>query len=186
MAKAKEFSFLLAPKLKPVPCVVGDPNIQSLTIERKGYLTVAEKSFVTMALSGEEAVGGVRRLAVKIARDTGKSQSEVLEALAGDLSDLDYIEPYLDEINECYAQMGIYQQKMTIVVATALIVNRLDAEWSITDTMNKLHPEVMKGLQDLYNDEEAKNVKALEEEYNLKDDEGEKKNQKVSLETGQR
>jgi hypothetical protein len=177
VAKTKNFPFLLAPRLKPVPCVVGDPEGQTLVIERRGYLTVAEKSFVTMALNGEEAIGGVRRLAVKIARETGKSQAEVLEDLSGDVSKLKYIEPYVDELDECYTQMSVYQHKMMIVTATALITNRLDAEWTVEDTMSKLDPEILKGLQDLYTDEEAKNIEALKEEYNLKDDENAKKNQ---------
>ena len=54
-----------------------------------------------------------------------------------------------------------FQEKLTIIQATALLICRIDSEWTVEETM-ELHPDILSGLAALYVDEDNQSVEALE------------------------
>ena len=56
MAKKKGLPFVVQPRLAPVIEQVGNEESGIFEIERRGYLTVAEKAMVQQATQGDESV----------------------------------------------------------------------------------------------------------------------------------
>jgi len=159
--KVKRLPFVVSPRLEPILEVLGSEESGQIEIERKGYLTVAEKAYSSAALAGDESIGSVRRLAFKISRATGIEVQKVLSDIgAGGLEE--YFEPYREELDMCLGFMAQYQERRAIIAATTLLVYRIDRDWDIEDTL-ALHPDIRDALHLLFEEEEQKNTEALEE-----------------------
>lgn len=163
MAKAPKLPFVVQPRLKPIVELVGSEDSGKIEIERRGYLTVAEKQFVSAATSGDSALSDLHALAGRIARKSGKAQADVFKALVGiEAGDSDYLEEYENEISQALMALMAYNEKHKLVVACCMLINRVNPDWTIDDTLD-LHPDIIDGLMALYNDEDAKSIAALEE-----------------------
>lgn len=163
MAKKKKVTlpFVVAPRREPIIEVLGSEESGQIEIQRKGYLTVAEKSFMQQASSGDETVSILHRVAGKVARDRGLQASEVVQKLAGgDLADPMFDE-YQEEISSIYSAMGSFEQRRKIVAATCLLYFRISQEWSIENTMG-MHPDLVDDLYGLFQDEDVKSTEAFE------------------------
>ena len=158
--KRKGLPFVVQPRLQPVIETVGSEESGKVEIARKGYLTVAEKSITQHATSGDDSLRTFYALAGKIARENGKQQTEVLKDLS-EASRPDYCTPYEDEVMRTMVGMMEFQEKLTIIQATALLICRIDSEWTVEETM-ELHPDILSGLAALYVDEDNQSVEALE------------------------
>ena len=69
-AKAK-LPFLVEPKRQPIMERLGNEESGVIELPRRGYLTVAEKSFVQQGTSGDSAILAMQRLAARVAKQTG-------------------------------------------------------------------------------------------------------------------
>lgn len=167
MAKSKvvKLPFVVRPRLEPIVDVIGNENCGQIEIIRRGYLTVAEKTFVTASLSGDDSIFRLRHLALEISRETGNSQSKVLDDIARESNYDGYLEPYSDKILERLTEMQIFQDKRNIITATCLLIHRIDDEWTVERTMDELHPDLMQALANLFEEEEKGNLEALERKY---------------------
>ena len=164
MAKAKtpKLPFVVQPRLAPIKELIGSDESGKIEIERRGYLTVAEKQFVSAATAGESALTELHALAGKIARKTRKSQADVFKALVGASEDgNEYLEEFEAEISAAMMAMMAYQEKYKLIVACCMLMNRVDPNWTIDATL-ELHPDITDGLMALYNDEDSKSIEALE------------------------
>jgi hypothetical protein len=171
--KGSKLPFVITPRFQPIVDTVGDPDYGVIEIVRRGYLNVAEKTFVNSCLSGDSAISGLRRLALEIARETGKSQTEVLQDIS-DIENLeDYLTGYTEKIIEAVSEISTYQEKRAIACATALMIFRVDENWTIEDTLNELPSDLVTDLMVFYDQEESKNISHLAEKYNDKIDSGE-------------
>ena len=167
--KAVRLPFVVAPRLEPVMELIGSAESGQIEIERRGYLTVAEKSFMSAATANDNTTSLLRGLAFKISRETGHSQMDVME----DISKLEtakesYLDPYIGEILEAMTKMVEFQHRRGIIAATCLLMYRIDRNWTVDDTM-ELHEDIRIGLEKLYEDEEAKNLEALEVSFGEKE-----------------
>ncbi len=167
--KAVRLPFVVAPRLEPIMDVVGSAESGQIEIERRGYLTVAEKSFMSAATSNDNTTSLLRSLAFRISRETGRSQMEVMEDISGlEATGESYLDPYIGDILDGMTKMVEFQQRRGIIAATCLIMYRIDRNWTVEDTM-ELHDDIREGLERLYEDEEAKNIEALESTFGEKD-----------------
>jgi hypothetical protein len=73
----------------------------------------------------------------------------------------EYLSSFEDEILENMIEMMAYQERVDIVQATALIICRVDEKWTVEQSMD-LHPDLIKLLSTLYNEEDSREVEALE------------------------
>lgn len=156
---AYKLPFVVTPRLTPIVETVGSDESGKIEIERRGYLTVAEKNFVQGALAGDSGLSNMHALAAKIARKEKKSHGEVMAAFAA--NDEEYLAPYSDEISAVLVGMLAYQEKYKIVAATALSVSRLSAEITVEDVL-EFHPDILEDLVRLYEDEDRKSIEKLE------------------------
>jgi hypothetical protein len=167
MGKPKNSSlpFVVSPRLEPMEDTIGNPDYGEVKITRKGYLTVAEKAFVDSVLAGDSSISGLRRLAVEISRETGFSQSQVLN----DISDMDnlkdYLVPYTSKIIGAVEEMSSFQQKRAIACTTGLMIHRVDKDWTIERTLNDLPFDILSDFSAFYDEEESRNLEYLEKKY---------------------
>ena len=165
--KVKRLPFVVSPRLESIVEEVGSEESGKIEIERKGFLTVAEKAFSGAALAGDDSISALRRLAFRVSRETGKGPEEVMTSISQGAVD-DYLAPYMEEVEGVLAMMTQYQERRAIIAATTLLTYRVDSTWTIDDTL-ALHPDLRDDLHLLFEDEEAKNTEAL---TSMKDETG--------------
>lgn len=153
--------FLVEPRLKPVKEILGSDESGKIEIERRGFLTVAEKSFVQSAMVGDNAVTELHGLAQRIARKSGEDAQVVFKMLIGQADDTeDILEPYEAEIANALTNLLAYQEKSKLVIAACMLINRVNQEITIEDVM-ELHPDLTDALAALYDEEDRKCIDAL-------------------------
>ena len=163
MAKKKErtLPFVVQPRLKPIIEQVGSEESGQIEIERRGYLSVAEKSWVQALEAQDDTQGRLHRLAIKIAAELGMEPADALDLVAkSELRDPRLAE-YHEELMETMQAMQQFGERRKIAGATCLIVNRVDPSWEVEDSL-KLHVDIIDGLYVLYLEEEARSIEALE------------------------
>jgi hypothetical protein len=171
--KKKSLPFVVQPRLAPIIEQIGNEDSGILEIERRGYLNVAEKALVQYGMEDETSIRDLYALAGRIARETGKTQVVVIEAMSTQPMP-DFLTKWEAEIAAVLMQMMSYNEKNSIVRATALIISRIDSTWTADQTLD-LHPDIVAGLAELYNDEDKKSVDALEEKQTNTPEDVEKK-----------
>ncbi len=163
MARKKKVTlpFVVAPRREPIIEVLGSEESGKIEIHRKGYLTVAEKSFMQQASSSDETVSLLHKLASKVAKARGVQAQEVVVILgSGNFQD-PVLEGFEDEISEIYSAMGSFEQRRKIISATCLLYFRISQDWAIEDTM-EMHPDLVDSLYVLFQEEDAKSTEAFE------------------------
>ncbi len=158
--KNKGLPFVVQPRLKPIVEQIGTEESGIIEIERRGYLTVAEKAIVQQATQGDDSVRAVYALGGRIARETSKQQLDVMQDLMQPQRP-EYMAPWEDEILENLISMMAYQERVNIVQATALIICRVEEAWTVDQSMD-LHPDLVTGLAVLFSEEDARSVEALQ------------------------
>ena len=158
--KKKGLPFVVQPRLQPIIEQVGTEESGILEIERRGYLSVAEKAIAQQATQGDESVRKMYALGGRIARETGNQQLEVMSDLM-QAQRPEYMAPWEDEILENMIEMMAYQERVDIVQATSLIICRVDQSWTVEQSMD-LHPDLIKLLSAFYTEEDKRSVEALE------------------------
>lgn len=163
MAKKKQrtLPFVVQPRLKPIIELIGTEESGQIEIERRGYLSVAEKGW-TQALEAEDTTQGrLHRLAIKIAAELGMEPKEALDLVASSQLQDPRLAEYHEELMETMAAMQQFAERRKLVAATCLLVNRVDPSWEVDDTI-ALHIDLIDGLYMLYVEEEARSIEALE------------------------
>lgn len=161
MARKKGLPFVVQPRLQPIVDKIGSDASGVIEIERKGYLSVAEKAIVQGVSTGDTSVRQMFALAGRIGKETGKQQAEVAKDLMEQPMPA-YLLPYQEEINDCIMMMLEFQERTSVIQATSLLICRIDDSWTIEQTMD-LHPDLIEALARLYIDEENKSVDLLEQ-----------------------
>ena len=168
MAKKKvTLPFVVAPRREPIVHTVGNEESGQIEITRKGYLSVAEKTFMQQATAGDASVGGLQRLASKVAREKGLQVAEVIELLSKSEFGGEIFEDYAEEINDLIGAMMVFEERRKIVAAACMLYFRISTEISIEETM-ELHPDLVQDLYQLYMMEEAKSTEGFESEEDVK------------------
>ena len=158
--------FVVQPRLKPVVEVLGNEYSGTIEIERRGYLTAGEKTFLAAQFSSE----GVTRMTLAIVRDIarkyGISQEKAYEELQGAIavgsgkySDK-ILEDFREQIEELSGAMVEVEQRRRLVTAYCLVIYRIDPNTQFEDFM-ELHPDLIDALAALYEDEDRRSTERL-------------------------
>lgn len=159
--KPNKLPFVVQPRLSPITEVIGTDECGKIEMQRKGYLSVGEKAMVQAATSGEESIAQLYALAGRIARAKNKKQGDVFsEILSPDRPE--YMDDFADEIAGQLVSLSAYQERLSLIQSTALLINRVDENWTIQDTM-ELHPDLIANIAILYHEEEQKSTEKLED-----------------------
>jgi hypothetical protein len=151
--------FVVQPKAKPRIERIGNEETGVIEIERRGYLTVAEKVFVQTALSQDTSNARFYALIGQVAKELKIDYKVVLEDLQN--NDLKKYKKWEDKLYAGVSEMSNFNEMSKMVAATALINSRINSEWTMQETMNDLHPDLLDPLKDLYDKEESKSQEAL-------------------------
>ena len=162
MAKKKfTLPFVIAPRREPITETIGTEDSGKIEIQRKGYLTVAEKSFMQQATAGDETVTRIHRLAGRISREKGVQVEEVIKELStGNLAS-ELLVGYEEEVDDLIIIMSAFEERRRAVASTCLIYFRISEEWTIERTM-ELHPDLILDLYALFLEEDARSTEAFE------------------------
>ena len=161
MAKKTKLPFLVEPKRQPKMETVGTDESGKIEVPRRGYLTVAEKSFMQQGLSGDTAILAMQRLAAKIAKKAGVQLSEVLQHFSDGSVDSEIFDGFNEDISQVMSDMSALDVRRRMLAACCLLVFRVNDEWSIEDTM-ELHPDLLDGLYALYMLEDIRSLQGFE------------------------
>ena len=159
--KNKGLPFIVQPRLKPVVEVIGSELSGQIEIERRGYLTVAEKTIVQNAMNQSPYMKEAFAKAREIASVEKMSVQQVFSDLSLDPQP-EYLGNYPEVLADIMAAMLGHEEKLRLIAATTLILTRVNPNWDPEETVS-LHPDMQSALYDLYKDEEARSVEALEE-----------------------
>ena len=154
--------FVVQPKKNTEMVRVGNEEVGIFEIERKGYLSVAEKSFVENVTQGSDGVSSLVRLANRVAVDNKvaaeKAYAAITDAMSGKATSKlasSIAENYEEELAYATSRMSESMQRRSIAAATILIQTRVNHEWTIQDTM-ELDPLLVEELTSLYDREEQR------------------------------
>lgn len=164
---ASSLPFVVQPRLKPIIELIGSEDSGQFEIERRGYLTVAEKAYYQQSMSDDDSMVSLQNVGRKISRETGIPLQDVMlkigEALQGEKvnpEDQELLEKYQEDIGESINALMRSQERGNACRALALIVSRVNAAFPVEELF-KLHPDIIEGLSNLYKEEEQKSVDAL-------------------------
>ena len=158
----KELPFVVKPKAAFRDVEIGTEESGIIKIQKRGYLTVAEKSFVDGVTQGSDGMTDIVTLAKKAARKHKKTVEEmftvVMDVISGSIktklhSEVD--DEFGDELSSVTLALSESVQRRALAAATILLQSRVDNEWEIQDTVN-LHPDLLDKLLEFYNEEEAR------------------------------
>jgi hypothetical protein len=172
MARAKKglLPFVVQPKIDKYIDIVGTETAGKIEIERRGYLSVSEKAIVQGSVGSDPAMAEIYTLSSVVARAKKKKPTQVLK----DMMQADrpaYLAEYDGEISQKLLALVAYQEKVAIIQATALLMGRIDPEWTVEKTL-ELHPELIEELSKFYVEEETKSNKRIIESAEKQDGNG--------------
>ena len=154
--------FVVAPKVKTSKVRLGTEETGIIEIEKRGYLSVAEKSFVDSVLQQSDGVTQIVKLASQIARNrkisVESAYTQVVAAISAEKktkAQEEIAAEYAGEISEIQAGMIESMGRKSIACTTILIQSRIDSDWTIEDTMT-LQPELLEEFARFYDSEESK------------------------------
>lgn len=154
--------FVVQPKKNTEKVKVGNEEVGVFEIERKGYLSVAEKSFVDNVTQGSDGIATLVRLANRVSKEkkiaAEKAYAAITDVIGGNVnSELTtaIATDYEDELAYATSRMAESMQRRQIAAATILIQTRVNHEWTIEDTLN-LDPFLVEELGSLYEREEQR------------------------------
>lgn len=159
--KGRTLPFVVQPRLKAIVELIGSEESGQIEIERRGFLSVAEKSWVQAVESEDDTQGRLHRLAIKIAAELDMEPKEALDLVASSELRDPRLAEYHEELMETMLAMQQFSERRKVAAVTCILINRIDPAWEIDDTL-KLHIDIIDGLYTLYLEEEARSVEALE------------------------
>ena len=159
--KKRGLPFVVQPKYEPILEWVGTDESGIIEIERKGYLTVQEKAIVQGAMEGDTTMTDMFMLCRDIAQKEGLKPDRVFSDMTAPVQP-EYFPKYADRISACMARLTEYQDRQRMIAATAMLICRVDKDWSAEDTI-ALHPDLLDALYVLYMEEDQKSVAAFQE-----------------------
>lgn len=161
--------FVVQPRLKPLVEVIGSEESGKIEIERRGYLTAAEKAFIQTQAGNDTAtqllVNLCRVVATAERLDMSNAYDVVVDVMSGKAPTTRHKviqENYRQEIDELMAQMGSVETTKRLMQAHCMLLYRVSEEITVEDTL-KIHPDLLEALADFYVDEELKSIARLED-----------------------
>jgi hypothetical protein len=163
--------FIVEPRLKPRKEIIGTEESGQIEIERKGFLTAAEKAFVQAQASEDTTTQEMIHLTRQVGKDLRMDMQSAYELLSrvmqGDTTgknEAKIYDDYQKEISELLGRMAAMGERKLLVQALCMLVYRVDAEID-ADTAMETHPDLLLALSELYAEEENRSTRRLQETY---------------------
>lgn len=170
-------SFVVQPRFEPQLERIGSEAGGYIEIERRGYLSAGEMAFATANGALDAGVSDIISFARKVAShykiDLKRAYEIVVASMGGidqpveDAYDLD--EVFGGEVAELMEGLLRQESIKAQIKALCLITYRIDTEYDVAE-LSVVHPDIISGLADLFDEEEAKSITKLND--TLKTEEG--------------
>ncbi len=159
--------FVVQPRLKPILERIGTEESGIIEVERRGYLTGAEKTFVQQI---QQQDGGTLQL-VAISRRVSKDKKISLEKSYGIIVSIltgeatgklaaEIESDYAEDIQRAVNNIAASRTKEDLIQAACLLIHRVDGDIEMSEVV-ALHPDLITALAGLYREEEAKSIERL-------------------------
>ena len=159
--------FVVEPRLKPIIERIGNEDIGVIEIERRGYLTAAEKAFVQAQVGADDAsremMSLVRSVGSKYKVDFDTAYTLVQNAMQGIYEKKrDIVADFPEKIDNLIEVLQGSQTRRTVATAYCMLIYRVDSTIKLDDMLES-DIEIINGLAKLFNEEEARSVERLKE-----------------------
>lgn len=144
--------FVVQPKAVTKEVTVGSDQSGQIKVQQRGYVTVGEKALVQEAMKGSHAIADLYAFVRDVAEEVGKDPEQVLTDFGAQPTP-DYLLVWADDAAALLEAVNLEGTRRKLIYATAILVSRVDTEWSINDTM-ELHTDLVEDLSDFYVKEE--------------------------------
>lgn len=173
--------FVVQPKRKPILERIGSEESGIIEIERRGYLTTGERSFVQQVQQTDNGTTEIVTLSRRVSRAYGlgmdKAYNLVLQVISGSSAKdeeqseiIDKIESeFTEEVTAVIQGLASSSTREELFYAACMIKYRIDPDFDISQILS-VHPDLIAELATLYRDEERRSVEAFNV---LGDDNGE-------------
>jgi hypothetical protein len=182
--------FVVQPKRKPILEQIGSDESGKIEVERRGYLTTGERSFVQQVQQADNGTTEIVTLSRRVSRAHGvgmdKAYNLVLQAVSGVTAESPKDQELVAQIEQEFTEdltsvvkgLAAASVREELVFAACLIKYRIDSDFDIS-SVSEIHPDIISGLAALYRDEERRSVEAFNV---LGGDDGEAAKQQPSIE----
>lgn len=173
--------FVVEPRRKPIIELIGTEESGQFEIERRGYLTSGEKSFVQQIQQSESGASEIISLSRKVARKLNLGIEEAYQEIIGIMQNASSVnaevadkieQEFSEEITAVVRNLTLGQIREDLVMAACLLRYRIDDNFEIGE-ISKIHPDIISGLAQLYREEEARSLTAFKEASKNEETEGE-------------
>lgn len=166
--------FVVQPRRQPIIELIGSEDSGKIEIERRGYLTSGEKSFVQQVQQYDGGTGEIVTLSRRAARKYGlsmdKSYGLILQIISGETASnaadeklAESIETdFADDLTAVVRGLSATQVREDLVMAACMLKYRVDPDYDIGDIAD-IHPDLISGLAALYRDEDRRSLEAFQD-----------------------
>jgi hypothetical protein len=163
--------FVVEPRRKPIIERIGSEESGIIEIERRGYLTTGEKSFVQQVQQLDDSATEIVTLSRQVARRHSLGMDKAYNMVLGIISGATLLEEdqalgadieqeFAKELTAVVRGLAISQSREELVLAACMIRYRVNSDFEIEE-ISKVHPDIISGLAKLYRDEDKRSVEAF-------------------------
>lgn len=157
--------FVVAPRVNSRIELLGSETSGKIKVERKGFLTVGEKSFMANVNSQDEVLKVVMKVSRAVASKYKLGQQDAYQQVVLAVTDPEacsypVYEDFSDEIAELATLMMVTEQKKELMMAYCMLLYRVNEEITMDDVID-LHEDLIEALASLFRDEENKSLERL-------------------------
>jgi hypothetical protein len=157
--------FVVAPKVNSRIETLGSEISGKIEVERKGFLTVGEKSFMANVNNQDNVLQAVMKLSRSVATHYKLGQQDAYQQVVLAVTEPEKCShPVYDEfgaeIADLASLMLVTEQKKQLMMAFCMLLYRVDDSLTMDDIID-LHEDLIEALAQLFMDEEAKSLERL-------------------------
>lgn len=157
--------FVVAPRLNSRIETLGSDISGKIEIERKGFLSVGEKSFMANVNTQDDVLKLVMKVSRAVASEYSLGQQDAYQQVVLAVTEPEkcshpVYDEFADEIAELATLMMSSEQKKQLMAAYCMLLYRVSEEIEMDDVIS-LHEDLVDALADLYRDEENKSLERL-------------------------
>lgn len=171
--------FVVQPRLKPRKDIIGNDEVGKIEIERKGYLTVAEKAFINSQLTGDTTaslfIKLTRKVSTELKMDMNDAYTLISEVMQGDIESDQHrqiAEDFKEDIMDLVKEMTSLERIRVLTCVYCLLLYRVNPDLD-PEAIDEMHPDLVDMIMEFYQEEESKTIKRLEELQDEKSDDTE-------------
>jgi len=160
--------FVVQPKLQPIIERIGDDESGIIEIERKGFLSIAEKTFLQQGAGNDQVASHllniIRKVSVELKISADRAHDVIMDILANRPSKDKYYgrisEEYAESLAEVTQLAMQAEGKKEYLKAICMIIHRINSDFNVAD-VSDIHPTLISALAQLCDDEENKSIERL-------------------------